>query len=89
MKNFLNNKNNLVKFMSCVVLTGFSLLIFANQNCNALTKLQEKKQKINKLKMLEKKEMNKLNKNQQKLENTEKELTFSRNPEDDIFKAFL
>ena len=78
MKNFSNNKNNLIKLLSCLILTGFLLLLFSNQNCSALTKLQETKQKINKLKLLEKKEMNKLNKNQQKLENTEKELTFSK-----------
>ena len=80
-KDLLTNKNTLamvIKKLPCLVFAILLLFICTNSSYADNKKLQETKQKIKKLKILEKKEMNKLNKNQIKLENAEKELNFSK-----------
>ena len=77
----INNNNILsmvIKRLPCFVFAVLLLFVFTNSSYADNKKLQETKQKIKKLKILEKKEMNKLNKNQIKLENAEKELNFSK-----------
>ena len=69
------NYKKILSFLMIILLFVFA---FSTSNAYAASKLQETKQKINKLKILERKEMNKLNRNQQKLENAEKELNFSK-----------
>ena len=73
-----NTRFAVIKKLPCLMLSVIFLFSTANLSCANNNKLQETKQKINKLKILEKKEMNKLNKNQIKLENAEKELNYSK-----------
>lgn len=75
----INIKNLIIAKLSCLMFAFLILFSFSVNVCYSQNSLQETKQKIKKLKQLERREMNKLNRNQQKLENAEKELINSKN----------